>query len=112
MDVRAARAARACPGLGGRLRNRHLHATSPGSGCERVIATDHDAEIPGIARRRFDGEQRVRVLDLDPSVETELHKLRDDRIQTIVSVNVLEHIGDDERVYIPAPPRPSPMTRS
>src|SRR5713101_5393393 len=65
------------------------------AGCERILATDHDEGLLNIARHRFKSTERVRVCDLDMSREEEYEKLRGQSIQTIVCLNVLEHIEDD-----------------
>src|SRR5256885_649989 len=64
-------------------------------GCERILATDHDEALLEIVRHRFKDSERVCVFDLDMSREDEFEKLRGQSIQTIVCLNVLEHIKDD-----------------
>lgn len=68
------------------------------AGCARILATDRDEELLKIARRRFQGIDRVRVFELDMGREEEFEKLRGERIGTIVCLNVLEHIEDDRMV--------------
>jgi SAM-dependent methyltransferase len=65
------------------------------AGCERILATDYDADLLQVARRRFAGNERVLVFSLDMSQEVEFEKLKGHAIQTIVCLNVLEHIEND-----------------
>src|SRR5262249_24146428 len=67
-------------------------------GCERILATDHDEDLLQVVRRRSEGIERVRVFDLDLSREEDIRKLRGQQIQTIVCLNVLEHIREDQMV--------------
>jgi len=65
------------------------------AGCQQVLATDHDQHLLNVVHRRFAGIKRVRVFDLDLSREEEFKKLRGCAIETIVCLNVLEHLDDD-----------------
>jgi SAM-dependent methyltransferase len=63
-------------------------------GCGPIVATDLDEDVLTVARRRFDGDPRVAVFDLDLGKPDEYRKLTH-TIQTIVCLNVLEHLEDD-----------------
>jgi len=65
------------------------------AGCERILATDYDENLLAITRSRFLGNERVLVFRLDMSKEAEFEKFRGQAIQTIVCLNVLEHLEDD-----------------
>ena len=63
-----------------------------------IVATDLDDDVLSVTRRRFDGDRRVVVLEVDLSKPDEYHKLTQHTIQTIVCLNVLEHLEDDRMV--------------
>lgn len=65
------------------------------AGCRRILATDRDEALLEVARRRFEATDRVSVFNLDMSREEEFQKVRGEHVQTIVCLNVLEHIEDD-----------------
>ncbi len=67
-------------------------------GCGPIVATDLDEDVLTAARRRFDGDPRVAVFPLDLSKPDEYRKLTRHAIQTIVCLNVLEHLEDDRMV--------------
>jgi SAM-dependent methyltransferase len=63
---------------------------------ERVIASDTDPYYLETLHRLFDGRANVRVASFRfPLDEAEIADLRHERIDSIVSLNVLEHIEDD-----------------
>src|SRR5262249_7702690 len=66
------------------------------TGCEHVIATDHDGSLLAVAHETFRGVQRVDVFDLDLRRADDYRKVRGAR--TIVCLNVLEHLEDDAMV--------------
>src|SRR5213594_3676230 len=60
---------------------------------ERVVLTDTEAYYLDRLRARFGGERHVVVAELRlPAVEP---RLKAERLDTIVCLNVLEHIEDD-----------------
>nr|PZN87745.1 MAG: hypothetical protein DIU54_03795 [Acidobacteriota bacterium] len=63
---------------------------------ERVIASDIDPYYVDILRSRFGGRPNVRFASFRfPLTEADRADLRAERIDTIVCLNVLEHIEDD-----------------
>ena len=67
-------------------------------GCRPIVATDLDEDVLTVAQRRFNSDPRVAVLKLDLSKPDEYRKLMRHPIQTIVCLNVLEHLEDDRMV--------------
>jgi SAM-dependent methyltransferase len=78
-------------GCGSGTYTEHMRA----AGCARILATDIDPRLLAIARRRFAGDDRVRIFSLDLGVEAEFRQLDGEPIDTIVCLNVLEHVADD-----------------
>jgi 2-polyprenyl-3-methyl-5-hydroxy-6-metoxy-1,4-benzoquinol methylase len=61
------------------------------SGLDRLIVTDVDPEAVAVMRRRFAGRPEVQVRQLDVEVGLELDK----PVDTVITINTLEHIEDD-----------------
>lgn len=61
----------------------------------QLILVEPAHNLLACLRDRFTAEGRVRVVDGE--VEAYADRLREDRVDTIVGVNVLEHIDDDRR---------------
>lgn len=62
-------------------------------GCEHVVATDPEPEYLEVLRRRLAAQRNVEVRPLRlPDVPQEWHE---DRLDTVVLLNVLEHVEED-----------------
>jgi len=63
---------------------------------ERVVASDIEPHYVSELRAKFDGRPNVRVASFRfPLVDADVRDLAAERIDTIVCLNVLEHIEDD-----------------
>ncbi|MFL6129088.1 MAG: class I SAM-dependent methyltransferase [Mycobacteriales bacterium] len=57
----------------------------------RLVVSDTDPGCLDALRRRFDGDPRVDVLEVDLDVEVSLTE----KVESVLAMNVLEHIEDD-----------------
>ncbi len=64
---------------------------------DAVILTDYESEYLHLLRRRFGTYENVQIRQLDLNTFTAAD-LAGDRIDSVVCLNVLEHIEDDRRV--------------
>ena len=65
---------------------------------ERLVCVDIDQFYVEVIARRFGHLENVRTDAFDLSDQATLRGLSEERIDTIISVNVLEHVEDDEAV--------------
>jgi SAM-dependent methyltransferase len=70
----------------------HLRAGGP----EHLLLTDTDSDYLARLRRVYAGDPVVRIDRLELPDASAGERFRDDRLDTIVALNVLEHIEDDE----------------
>ncbi|HEY2725117.1 MAG TPA: methyltransferase domain-containing protein [Pseudonocardiaceae bacterium] len=61
------------------------------TGLDRLVVTDVDPEAVALMRKRFTGRPEVQVRQLDVEQGLEL----DEPVDTVVTINTLEHIEDD-----------------
>ncbi|MGH3979728.1 MAG: class I SAM-dependent methyltransferase [Pseudonocardiaceae bacterium] len=61
------------------------------TGLDRLVVTDVDPDAVSVMRRRFAGRPEVQVRRLDVESGLEL----DEPVDTVVTINTLEHIEDD-----------------
>jgi glycosyltransferase involved in cell wall biosynthesis len=70
---------------------------------ERLVAVDNDPLYVQILDRRFGHLENVRVVEMDVTDPEPYERLAGENIDTIICLNVIEHIGDDaallERLY-------------
>ncbi|MEQ8318372.1 MAG: bifunctional glycosyltransferase/class I SAM-dependent methyltransferase [Phycisphaerales bacterium] len=65
---------------------------------ERLICTDLDPYYAEIADRRYAHLENVTASQLDPSLADDVAPVALERPDTVIAMNVVEHVGDDEAV--------------
>ncbi len=65
---------------------------------QRLVIVDNDPYCVGRLKRRFGGCDNVRILDIDILDQAMPDILASERLDTVVCMNVLEHIEDDRGV--------------
>ncbi|RUL85843.1 bifunctional glycosyltransferase/class I SAM-dependent methyltransferase [Tautonia sociabilis] len=65
---------------------------------QRLVATDNEAFYVEMISRRFGHLENVETVEMDLARESDYDRLSGERLDTIVCLNVLEHIAPDEEV--------------
>ncbi len=65
---------------------------------QRLICTDLDPYYAEIAGRRYAHLENVSASQLDPSLAEDIEPVASEKPDTVIAMNVVEHVGDDEAV--------------